>query len=119
MLRIWWRIPFQAFVLQWILAMGSVLAGAGVLVAWRQSPGPGEGWFAVWIALLVVQAGAWHWRLRTLRLIWSGPEVQDLRERPDAPWDLLRRLARRFRPAPPSAVSPAESPPGPSGSPVA
>lgn len=95
--RVAWRNPVQGFLLHWLLGAASVLLGAAVLVAWRQAPGVATGWFAGWLVLLLVQAAVWHWRLRMLSLIWSLPTLDDLREKPDAPWGVFRRLRARLR----------------------
>jgi hypothetical protein len=103
-----WRSPVQGFLLHWLLGAASLLLGAAVLFAWRQAPGVATGWFALWLALLLVQSAVWHWRLRTLSLIWSLPALNDLRDKPDAPWGVFRwfksRLRRRAAASPP--VSP-------------
>ena len=104
--RVAWRNPVQGFLLHWLLGAGSVLLGAAVLVAWRQAPGVATGWFAGWLVLLLVQAAVWHWRLRMLSLIWSRPTLDDLREKPDAPWGVFRRLKSRFRRGRSTRVSP-------------
>ncbi len=95
--RVIWRNPFQGFLLHWLLGVASILAGAAVLFAWRQTPGVATGWFAVWLALLALQAFVWHWRLRTLSLIWSKTALDDLRGVPDAPWGIFRRFRPRLR----------------------
>jgi len=95
--RIWWRHSVQALLLHWLLAMGSVLLAAQVLIAWRQSAGAGWAWFALWLAVLLLQAGIWHWRLRICRLLWAQTDADDLRTRADEPWHLWRRLYRRLR----------------------
>ena len=104
--RVAWRSPIQGLLLQWALAIASVTVGAAVLFAWRQAPGAAGGWFAIWLGVLVAQAVVWHWRLRTLSLIWALPTLDDLRARPDRPWGLFRGIRKRFRraPAPPPAV---------------
>ena len=39
----------------------------------------------------------WHWRLRAGRLLWSSPDLIDLRAVPDTPWRLPSRLLGRLR----------------------
>ncbi len=95
-IRTVWRSPLQGFVAHWILGIASVLAGAAVLFAWRQSPGVATGWFLLWLLLLLVQAFVWHWRLRTLHLIWACSSFDDLRARPDAPWGVFRWIRKRL-----------------------
>jgi hypothetical protein len=94
--RVIWRNPLQGFLLHWLLATASVLLGAAMLFAWRQTPGVATGWLAAWLVLLLVQAGVWHFRLRTLNLIWSLATQDDLRDQPDAPWGLFRRFKTRL-----------------------
>ncbi len=53
--------------------------------------------FALLLVLLLVQSAVWHWRLRTLSLIWSMRHFDDLREKPDAPWGVFRWLKSRLR----------------------
>jgi hypothetical protein len=95
--RVLWRSPVQGFLLHWLLGIASVLLGATVLFAWRQTPGVATGWFAGWIVLLLVQSAVWHWRMRTLSLIWSTSVFDDLRDKPDAPWGVFRWIRSRFR----------------------
>ena len=95
--RVLWRSPVQGFLVYWVLGAASVLVGAWVLVAWRQSPGVATGWFVLWLLLLLVQAAVWHWRLRTLSLIWSMRHFDDQREKPDAPWGVFRWFKSRLR----------------------
>jgi hypothetical protein len=95
--RVLWRSPVQGFLLHWVLGAASVLVGAAVLVSWRQAPGVATGWFALWLVLLLVQSAVWHWRLRTLSLIWSMRQFDDLREKPDAPWGVFRWFKARLR----------------------
>jgi len=101
--RICWRHAWQAMLLHWLLAMGSVLVGAQILYAWRQSAGGAWWWFTLCLAVLLLQAGIWHWRVRLCRLLWANTDVDDLRARADEPWHLwrriYRRLHRRLRPA--------------------
>jgi hypothetical protein len=113
--RVLWRSPVQGFLFHWVLGAASVVAGAAVLVAWRQTPGVATAWFAVWLLLLLAQALVWHWRLRTMSLIWSRPSFDDLRERPDAPWGVFRwmwsKLPRRRAVAATASEPTAESGP--------
>ena len=94
--RVLWRSPIQGFLLHWVLGAASVVLGAAVLFAWRQAPGVATVWFVAWLLLLVVQAAVWHWRLRMLSLIWSCSAFDDLRDKPDAPWGVFRRLKSRL-----------------------
>lgn len=95
--RVWRRRFFQGLVLPWAVGVASVIVGAAVLLAWRQSPGTGTVWFVLWLALLLAQAYLWHWRLRTLCLIWASPGLDDVRATPDGPWHVFRRIGRRLR----------------------
>lgn len=104
--RLLWRYPVSGFLIHWLLGLAFVFAGAATLVAWRQAPGVATGWTLVWLALLAVQAFAWHWRLRLLGLIWSEGRQDDLRTRPDEPWRVVRRLRERLRRKPASAAIP-------------
>ncbi len=103
--RLWWRRPFSALGAHFLLALGALLAGAGVLFAWRQSAGGAVVWTLAWLAVLAGLSFLWHWRLRAGRLLWSSPELIDLRAVPDTPWRLAKtlrsRLRRRPRGAPP------------------
>ena len=102
--RVIWRNPVQGLMVHWLMGIGFVLSGAAMLVAWRQAPGVATGWFIAWLLLLLVQSAVWHWRMRTLSLIWSQPGLDDLRSVPDAPWGLFRRVRDRFRRKPASVV---------------
>ena len=95
--RVIWRYPVQGLLVHWLAGVASLFLGAVVLVAWRQTPGLALGWLACWLGLLVLQSVVWHWRVRTLSLIWSEPSLDDMRTKPDAPWGLFRRLRNRFR----------------------
>ncbi len=66
---------------------------------------PGAVQFAAWFVLLLAQVAVWHWRLRTLSLIWSLPSLNNLRDKPDAPWGVFRWFKSRLRRR--AAVSPA------------
>ena len=92
--RLWWRSLLSGLVFHWMLSIASVLSGAMVLAAWRQSTGAGGLWFVVWQAVLLLQAFLWHWRLRACRLIWAANDLDDLRATPDEPWRLFHRLRR-------------------------
>lgn len=95
--RVCWRWAFQGVIVPWAVGATSVIAGAAVLVAWRQSPGTGGAWFALWLGLLLMQSYLWHWRLRTLCLIWASSGLDDVRATPDEPWHVFQRIARRLR----------------------
>jgi len=95
--RVLWRSPVQGFLLHWLLGIVSVLLGAAVLFTWRQAPGLATGWFVAWLMLLVVQSAVWHWRMRTLSLIWSLSSFNDLRDKPDVPWGVFRWFKSRLR----------------------
>ncbi len=103
--RLWLRRPFGALILHFLLAFGALLAGAAVLFAWRQSSAGAAGWTVAWLVVLCGLSFLWHWRLRAGRLLWSSPDLIDLRAVPDAPWHLpsklFGRLRRRARRAPP------------------
>ena len=104
--RLWWRRPLGALLAHFALALGALLASAGLLLAWRQSAGPTWVWTLAWLLVLAALSFVWHWRLRAGRLLWSSPELVDLRAVPDTPWGLLGRL-RRKRPANPPDRAPA------------
>jgi hypothetical protein len=95
--RLWWRRPLGALGSHFLLALTSLIAGPAVLVSWRQSPSGGGGWAALWLVVLAGLSFLWHWRLRAGRLLWSSPDLLDLRTVPDAPWGLMKRLTRRAR----------------------
>lgn len=106
-LRLWRRRPLGALALHFLLALGGLLAGAGALFAWRQSGAGVTGWALAWLAVLAGLSFLWHWRLRAGRLMWSSPDLIDLRAVPDVPWRLparllgaLRRGSRRGAPPP-------------------
>lgn len=105
--RVCRRWCFQGFVLPWVVGGASLLAGATVLFKWRQSPGTGGVWFAIWLALLLAQAYLWHWRLRTACLIWGSTGLNDVRSTPDQPWHIFRRIRQRLRRPPEPAPRPA------------
>ena len=95
--RLWRRRPVGALALHFLLALGGLLAGSAVLFAWRQSAAGYGGWTVLWLAVLVGLSYLWHWRLRASRLLWSSPDLLDLRAVPDAPWRLPSRLYARLR----------------------
>ena len=95
--RLWWRRPVGAVLLHLLLALATLIAGTGVLFAWRQSAAGGLGWALLWLAVLVALSYVWHWRLRAGRALWSSPDLVDLRAVPDTPWWLARRLLGRQR----------------------
>jgi hypothetical protein len=103
--RLWRRRPFGALVAHFLLALASLLAAAGTLFAWRQSPAGAAVWAPAWLAVLAGLSFFWHWRLRAARLLWSSSDLIDLRAVPDMPWRLPSRLFgwlrrhRRRRPA--------------------
>lgn len=106
--RLWRRRPVAALASHYLLALAALFAGSWTLFAWRQSAAGGAGWALAWLVVLAGLAYLWHWRLRAGRLLWSSPELLDLRAIPDAPWGLpgrlLGRLRRRGRGAPPAAA---------------
>lgn len=95
--RLWWRRPLGALLLHYLLALAALAGGGAVLSGWRQSPGSGLGWGLLWLAVLAALSFVWHWRLRAGRLLWSSPDLLDLRTLPDAPWRLFGRLFGRLR----------------------
>ncbi len=99
------RYPVSGFLLHWLLSTLFVLAGAATLVGWRQAPGTAIGSMSIWLALLGLQAGVWHWRIRLLGLIWSDQRQDDLRARPDASWRVVRHLRDRLRRNPTPAIA--------------
>jgi hypothetical protein len=105
--RLWWRRPLGALALHFLLALGGLIAGAATLFAWRQSGSGFTGWALLWLAVLAGLSFLWHWRLRASRLLWSSPDLIDLRAVPDVPWrlptrllDAVRRILRRGKPQP-------------------
>jgi hypothetical protein len=102
--RVGWLWAAQGVILPWIVGTASLIAGGAVLFAWRQSPGDGTAWFVFWLGLLLAQAYLWHWRLRTLCLIWGSTGLDDVRGTPDEPWHAFRRLRRRWAPGAASGV---------------
>jgi hypothetical protein len=103
--RAWLRHPLQGVLFQLVLYGVSLILGAAVLVAWRQSASSTGGWVLLWLLVLLFQSYLWHWRLRVCRLIWATPTFDAARRLPDSPWRVLRRLwnrlARRRKPATP------------------
>jgi hypothetical protein len=96
-LRLWWRRPLQGLVFHVVLSVVTVFTSAAVLFTWRQSAAGVGGWIVLWLVVLGFLAFVWHWRLRACRLVWAAADLQDLREQPDEPWHLPRRLWRRLR----------------------
>ena len=111
--RLWKRRPLSALLLHFLLALAGLLAGSAVLVAWRQSPAGGLGWALAWLLVLAVLSCLWHWRLRAGRLLWSSPDLVDLRALPDTPWSLPSRLLGRLRRRRGAPASPAPTDPTP------
>ena len=95
--RIWRRRPIAGLLLHFLLALGGLLAGGAVVLAWRQSSANALGWTLLWLAVLGGLSFLWHWRLRAGRLLWSSPDLVDLRAVPDAPWGLPKKLFGRLR----------------------
>lgn len=89
------RAPLQGLALQVVLSSASMIIGAVVLFAWRQSAGGAALWVVVWLLVLLGQAYAWHWRLRILCAL-TEQSRDGLMRVPDEPWRFLRRLWRRF-----------------------
>ena len=110
--RLWRRRPVGALALHFLLALGGLLAGGAALFAWRQSGAGATGWALLWLAVLAGLSFVWHWRLRAGRLLWSSPELVDLRAVPDVPWRLPARLFGRLRRRPRQRAA---SPPGSTG----
>lgn len=110
--RLWRRRPVAALLLHFLLALGGLSAGAAVLFAWRQSSAGALGWALLWLAVLAGSSFLWHWRLRAGRLLWSNPDLIDLRAVPDVPWKLptklFSKLRRRPRGTGPAAAEPAD-----------
>jgi hypothetical protein len=106
--RLWLRRPVGALLAHFILALAALLGGAGVLFAWRQSPAGAVGWTLLWLVVLAGLSLLWHWRLRAGRLLWSSPDLIDLRTVPDAPWRLPSRLFGKLRRRRPVAAPPAD-----------
>jgi len=90
--RIWRRQFFQGFLIHWLLIMSSLLISALVLYGWRQSDSAEWGWYVLWLSILLIQVGIWHWRIRIYRLLWAGDKLQDLGTRPDQPWHIWRLM---------------------------
>ena len=111
--RLWLRRPVGALLLHFVLALAGLLAGAGVIFAWRQSAAGTLGWTALWLAVLAGLSLLWHWRLRAGRLLWSSPDLIDLRAVPDAPWGLMARWLGRLRRRPKRAAAARNPPAGP------
>ena len=107
--RLWRRRPVGALALHFLLALGGLLASSGVLFAWRQSSANPLGWILLWLAVLGGMSFLWHWRLRAGRLLWSNPDLIDLRAVPDAPWRLPRRLLGRLWRRPRAEAPPADA----------
>lgn len=102
--RLWRRRPVRALLLHFVLALGGLLAGAAALFAWRQSSAGATGWALLWLVVLAGLSFLWHWRLRAGRLLWSSPDLIDLRTVPDAPWGLAARWRGRLRRRPAGAT---------------
>jgi hypothetical protein len=103
-LRVWWRHPVRAPLFYVALVLLTLAGSAAMLAAWRQAP-PEDLFGAVlrggsWLLLLLLKAVAWHWLLRAGRLLYAGPSLDDVRQRPDGPLGvgrLLKRIWSRFR----------------------
>ncbi len=108
--RLWRRRPLGAMALHFLLALGGLLAGGGALFAWRQSGAGVSGWALVWLAVLAGLSFLWHWRLRASRLLWSSPDLIDLRAVPDVPWRLPTRLLGAVRRRPRRGTPPPADP---------
>lgn len=65
-LRLCVRRPFSVLCFHWVVAVATLAAQGAVLLAWQDapSPAPAPRWLAVWLAVLLLSAYAWQWRLR-------------------------------------------------------
>jgi hypothetical protein len=65
-LRLCLRRPVSALAFHWVVASTTLAAQGAVLLAWQGAaePSPASRWLAVWLAVLLVSAYAWQWRLR-------------------------------------------------------
>lgn len=94
-LRVWRRHPIQGLMFHVLALTVSLFTGAAWVAYWRISGG-GAGWAVPWVGAVAIQAVIWHWRLRACRVLWSDPDLADLRACPDGgPGWLRTRLARR------------------------
>ncbi len=71
-LRLWLRHPFQGLVFHLALGLATVFASAALLYGWRQSEASAAGWSTLWLAMLLLQAFVWHWRLRASCRLWAA-----------------------------------------------
>jgi hypothetical protein len=73
-LRLCVRRPTAALAFHWLVAVSTLGAQAGVLLAWRTSTGaPSTSlWLALWMAVLLVSAYAWQWRVRAALGLWRS-----------------------------------------------
>jgi hypothetical protein len=70
-LRLCARRPLAAVVFHWGVGATTLAAQGAVLLAWEMAPG--ARWLAVWLAVLLLSAYAWQWRLRAaLRVLQSA-----------------------------------------------
>jgi hypothetical protein len=122
-LRVFWRHPLRSWGLFVALTLLSLLVSSSVLFGWFQAEpsttGGALGWFALWLITLGAQALVWLWLVRSGRLLYARPGLEDIRARLDEPlfWKHGGRLERwlgrllwwRHRAAPPAAAP--ENPP--------
>jgi hypothetical protein len=97
-IRLTARWPLQALALQVALISLSMLLGAAVLVAWRQSGARQTMvWLPVWLLVLLGQSFLWHWRCRACCGLWVAAGHDRWGSIPDAPWHVVRRSWLRLR----------------------
>ncbi len=95
-LRLFWRRPLAALLLQVAAISGVLFVQAVALWVWRQSSG--SAWYLLlWAALLLLAAYVWQLRIQSALAIWNGDLVRDLRLAEDKSWRwrLPRYRARR------------------------
>ena len=84
-LRLFWRCPLRAFLLQLIAVAAVLLVQAAALWSWRQSSG--SGWYLLlWAALLLLASFVWQLRIRSALGVWNGDRIRDLRLIEDRSW---------------------------------
>jgi hypothetical protein len=114
-LGVWRRRIVRALLLPTLLTLAAALLPGIIPIAWRMAApatrGAVFGWFAAWLLALFAQAFVWQWVIRATRLMYSAPELDPLRESPDAPLGLIARVHGLFRRERRQRPAPSASPP--------
>jgi hypothetical protein len=98
------RRPGRALFAQMAAGTLSLAIGGVTLALWLQTRHARPLlWLALWVITLAAQSALWLWRVHACSVCWASSELGGLRETPDEPWHVFRRLwswGRRWRRSP-------------------